>query len=75
MPQNVVGPKVRKFRYEKGWSQDQFAARCQRYGLDISRGTVAKIESQVRCVSDAELFRLARTLGVSASELDPSSRK
>jgi hypothetical protein len=40
-------------------------------GLDISRGTLAKIEARVRCVSDQELVLLAKALGVRVEELFP----
>ena len=37
----------------------------------MSRGTLAKIEAQVRCVSDAELPFLAKALGVKVDNLFP----
>ena len=40
----------------------------------LSRSTVAKIESQVRCVSDAEVFVLARALRTEIDRLYPSNR-
>jgi hypothetical protein len=36
---------------------------------DISRGTLAKIEAQVRCVTDYEVFKLAEGVGLDAPEL------
>lgn len=68
-PQNVVGPQLRKLRYQHGLTQEMLAARCARYRWDISRGTLAKIEAQVRCVSDAELIVLAKALQVKVDEL------
>ena len=38
-------------------------------GWDISRETLAKVESQVRCVTDRELVRFAEALEVNPSEL------
>ncbi len=67
--QNIVGPNVRKLRSAKGWSQDVLAARLQKAGWDISRGTLAKIEARVRCVSDAELRLLARILKARLEDL------
>ena len=40
-------------------------------GWNISRGVVAGIEGQVRCVTDLELALLARVLGTSLDELLP----
>jgi len=70
-PANVVGPQVRKARYRLGLTQEQFSARCQLVGFDISRATLAQIESQFRYVTDEELFILASLLKVSTDELYP----
>lgn len=67
--QNTVGPQVRKIRYQKQMTQEMFTARCNRLGWDLSRGTLAKIEAQIRCVSDSELVILAKALRVPITEL------
>lgn len=75
-PANLVGPQIRKARYQLGLSQEQLATRCQLFGLDISRSTLAQIEIRVRFVSDEELLVLSRVLNVSTDSLYPSdSRK
>lgn len=76
--QNLVGPQIRRKRYSMGITQEQLTARCNRAGLDMSRGTLAKIEAAVRCVSDKELLLLARALQVDVADLFPpgqASRK
>ena len=75
LPTNIIGKQVSKLRNQQGLSQDQLSAKCQRVGLDISRGTLAKIESGVRCVSDREALLLAQALGVGVSELFPRGKK
>ena len=75
MPTNIIGRQVAKVRTAKGLSQDALAGKCQRAGLDVSRGTLAKIESGIRCVSDSELLYLAKALEVSVSELFPKGKK
>ena len=75
LPTNIIGKQVSRLRNQLGLSQDQLSAKCQRVGLDISRGTLAKIESCVRCVSDQEAFLLGQALGVSVSDLFPRSKK
>ena len=75
MPTNVTGRQIAKVRTAKGLSQDGLAGKCQRAGWDISRGTLAKIEAGVRCVSDQELLLLAKALEVSVSDLFPRGRK
>ncbi len=69
---NIVGAQVRKLRDQRGWSQAEFAAKCQRNGWDISRGIVAGIEGRVRWVGDCELVLLARALGVPVTDLLPA---
>ena len=73
-PANVVGPQIRKRRYDLGLTQEALSAQCQLHGLDISRGTLAQIESQVRCVKDEELLTLAKVLGVTTDSLFADSK-
>ena len=69
--QNVVGPQIQRLRVHAGLTQDALAAKCGVAGWDVSRGTLAKIESRVRCVNDAELFVLARVLKTELHALFP----
>ena len=71
MKQNAVGPAVRRLRYAKKITQDTLAARCGVAGCDLSRGTLAKIEAQIRGVTEVELFTLAKVLRVRMDELFP----
>lgn len=73
--QNIVGPQVRKARYARDLTQDALAAKCNLIGWDLSRGTLAKIESGVRCVTDVELFVLAKALRIEMSELFPRDER
>jgi len=66
---NIVGPQIRRLRFERNLSQPAFAAKCQRLGWDIGRDTVAKIEAGSRWVGDFELVYLARALGIPLREL------
>jgi transcriptional regulator with XRE-family HTH domain len=67
--QNMIGPALRSLREAEGLTQAELAARLQLSGWDISRETLAKVESQVRCVTDRELVRFAEALEVDPSEL------
>ena len=69
---NIIGPKIREARERQGFTQDQVAAKCQILGFDVTRGTLAKIESRVRAVSDHEIPYLAKALDCSISSLFPS---
>ena len=75
LPSNIIGKQVARLRNQLDLSQDQLSAKCQRVGLDISRGTLAKIEAGIRCVSDGEALLLAQALGVGVSELFPKGKK
>jgi hypothetical protein len=70
-PKNIVGPQVRKFRDQYGWSQGMLATKCQLIGWDISRSIVAAIEGRVRWVGDFEMVILAKALRVNPLELLP----
>jgi transcriptional regulator with XRE-family HTH domain len=71
---NIVGPQVSHMRQELGLTQEEFSARCGVLGWRLSRGTLAKIEAQVRCVSDAEAYVLAGALKCQLDRLFPRDR-
>ena len=75
LPTNIIGKQVSRLRNGLDLSQEDLSARCQRQGLDISRGTLAKIEAGIRCVSDQEALLLAQALDVSVSDLFPRGKK
>ena len=66
---NVIGPKLRQLRQEQNWTQEALAARCIILGWDISRGTLAKIEAQLRRVTDQEVVILAKALRVKIEKI------
>ena len=68
---NIIGSKIREVREQMGLTQDQIAAKCQILGFDLTRGTLAKIESRIRAVSDHEIPYLARALDCSIDSLFP----
>ena len=65
---NIIGPRVRELRDSQGLTQEELTARCNLIGWDISRGTLAKIEAQVRRVTDDEIPLLAQALKVSINQ-------
>lgn len=71
---NIVGPQIRKLRYEQDLKQEELAARCGVRGWDLSRGSLSKIEAQLRCVTDYELEILADALGVKIPDLYPPKK-
>lgn len=69
---NLIGATVRRLRTERNLTQEQLAAKCAVAGYEIARGTLAKIEAQIRGVTDFELFVLAQVLRVQVPELFPA---
>lgn len=70
-PLNLIGPQVRKLRDRRAWTQEVLAEKLQLAGWDISRTSLAKLEAQLRWVSDVELLFLAKVLRVGVAELYP----
>ena len=66
---NIIGKNVKYIRENKGWTQEQVAAKCNLIDWKISRGTLAKIESNVRGVSDIEVTYFASVLNVEIADL------
>jgi transcriptional regulator with XRE-family HTH domain len=68
---NVVGATLRQLRLERGITQSQLAAKCSVMGWDVSAGTIAKVETHLRSVYDAELLVFARALRVPLAAIYP----
>jgi transcriptional regulator with XRE-family HTH domain len=68
-PRNIVGPVVRELREKMGMTQAQLAAKLNVSGWDVSRETLAKIESQIRWVADFEITKLSGSIGLDPGEL------
>ena len=62
---NCSGKHIRIARNNKGFSQDQLAARMQVRGLDVSRRVISRIEIGARIVPDYGPPLFADALGVS----------
>jgi len=72
---NAIGPQLAKHRSDLELSQAEFAGLCQREGWDVSRETLAKIESGIRCVTDLELLEIACALKIPVPALFSSSER
>ena len=66
---NVVGPNIRDIRKSLNLSQKELVAKCNLLGWEISRGTLAKIESKTRKISDGEVLCLSSALKVEVGSL------
>lgn len=71
-PHNLIGPQLRRLRSQKNWSRNDLAIKLQILGLENATAErIYKIEARYACVTDEELFFIARALGVSVEELYP----
>lgn len=66
---NLIGPSIREIRKSMNLSQKDLVARCNLLGWDISRGTLAKVESRTRKISDEEVLYFSTALNVEVGEL------
>lgn len=66
---NLIGPKIQEIRKSMNLSQKELVAKCNLLGWEISRGTLAKIESQTRKISDEEVLCLSKALKVNVGML------
>lgn len=62
--EKTVGRNLRRLREEKGFTQEQFAARLQTDGCDITRSALAKIEVGQRHIYLDELCAMRNVLNV-----------
>lgn len=60
---NITGRKVKEFRLEKNWSQQQLSGKLETIAVYICRGSISRIEDGSRSVTDIELAGLSEILG------------
>lgn len=61
---NMVGDNIRKFRLEKGMSQQALSNQLELLAIYVCRGSISRIEDKQRTVTDIELYGIAKVLGV-----------
>ena len=66
---NMVGENVRKFRTEKGMSQQALSNKLELLAIYVCRGSISRIEDKQRTVTDIELYGIAKALGVTLEDL------
>ena len=64
MVQELVGKRIREVRKEKGFSQEELAARA-----DLDRTYMTSVECGRRNISVVNLHKIAKALGVTLEEL------
>lgn len=57
--QNMVGPRIKQLRLEKGMTQKTLAERLETLAVYVCRGSISRIEEQKRTITDIELAGIA----------------
>ena len=66
---NVVGQNVKKYRAQKGYTQEELCHKLELFGLTLYHSDIYLIEYNKRIVKDYEAFALSKALGVSLDEI------
>lgn len=64
-----LGRAIRRYRMERGWTQEQAAAHLQLEGCNITRGAYSKIEAGIQGVTVTQLAAITRAFRISYNEL------
>ena len=66
---NLVGQNVERLRKARGIKQKDFIAKIQVFGCDVNPTSFSKLEGQIRCATDKEVYAIAKVLNLSIEEL------
>ncbi|MBR5479434.1 MAG: helix-turn-helix transcriptional regulator [Clostridia bacterium] len=66
---NLVGKNIERLRKEQGIKQKDFIAKIQVMGCNMNPTSYSKLEGQVRCATDREIYTISKILGVKMEEL------
>lgn len=66
---NMVGRNIEILRKKQGISQKDFIAQIQVAGCDMNPTSFSKLEGQLRCATDREIYTIAKVLGVDLEKL------
>ncbi len=66
---NLIGKNVKRLRKQFKMSQKQLSEKLELMSVYICRGSISRLEDQIRTVTDIEIYALSKILGVSIEEL------
>jgi len=66
---NVIGQNIRKYRLQKGYTQEQLCQKLDLFGLNLYHSDIYLIENNKRLVRDYEAFAFAKVFGITLDEL------
>ena len=67
--QNLISGNIRQLRIEKGWSQKKLFEKLEQEAVYVCRGSVSRIESAERSVSDIEIVGFCKVFRVSVKRI------
>jgi transcriptional regulator with XRE-family HTH domain len=73
--ENVIGQNIAKFRYQRGWTQDELVGKLQLLGRYMTRDILANIETKRCVVTDKQIEYFAEVFGVKAGDFFPEKRR
>jgi hypothetical protein len=68
---NIIGPRVRKLREERGWTLGDLATEFAKEGLFVSEKVLDRVESQREFVGSVEVWAFANLFQTGAENLYP----
>ncbi len=66
---NLIGKNVKRLRKQLKMSQKQLSIKLELLSVYVCRGSISRLEDQIRTVTDIEIYALAKVLKVSIAEL------
>ena len=62
---NITGGQIKEARNEAGMSQKQLSEKLEQEAVYVCRGSISRIESGERTVTDIEISAISKVLNVS----------
>lgn len=66
---NIIGPRIHQTRLAAGYSQQQLSAKLELMAVYVCRGSLSRIETGDRAVTDIEIDAIYKVLNVSLDYL------
>lgn len=66
---NLIGKNLKKIRKKAKISQQTLSNKLELLGVYVCRGSISRIEDNLRTVTDIELYAIAHALNVSIDDL------
>lgn len=66
---NIIGAKIKEARINKGYSQKQLSEQLELMAVYTCRGSISRIETGKRAITDIEIDAISKVLNVSLDYL------